>query len=75
MVVYMLVIGLTGVEFMVNGMAYRKPNRASLYSVLLLVIVGIAIQEIMGGEYRTAYIALTIGATLMFILCVKGRIL
>ena len=75
MVVYMLVIGLTGVEFMVYGMAYRKPNRASLYSVLLLVIVGIAIQEIMGGEYRTAYIALTIGATLMFILCVKGRIL
>lgn len=64
---YLLVIVLTGAEFMVYGSAYRRRNRASLYSVLLLVIVGIAIQELLGGEYRTAYIALTLGAVLMFI--------
>jgi hypothetical protein len=37
---YLLVIVLTGAEFMVYGSAYRRRNRASLYSVLLLVIVG-----------------------------------
>ena len=65
--VYMLVILLTGAEFRAYGSAYRKQNKASLYSVLLLVVIGIALQEILGGEYRTAYIALTMGVALMFI--------
>ena len=65
--VYMLVILLTGAEFQAYGSAYRKQNKASLYSVLLLVVIGIALQEILGGEYRTAYIALTMGVALMFI--------
>jgi diguanylate cyclase (GGDEF)-like protein len=66
-ILYLLVIALTGVEFLVYGQAYRRQNRASLYSVLLLVVVGIGIQEISGGQYRTAYIALTMGVALMFI--------
>ena len=67
MAIYLLVIVLTGVEFRVYGQSYRRQNRISLYSVLLLVVIGIAIQELGGGEYRTAYIAMTIGATMMFI--------
>ena len=66
-VVYMLVIVLTGAEFLAYGMSYRRQNRASLYSVLLFVVVGIGIQEVLGGEYRTAYISLTMGVALMFI--------
>ena len=66
-IIYMVVIVLTGAEFLVYGSAYRRQNKASLYSVLLLVVIGIAIQELLGGEYRTAYIALTMGAMLMFI--------
>ena len=65
--VYLLVIILMAAQFLSYGRSYRRQNRASLYSVLLLVIVGIGIQEVLGSEYRTAYIALTMGVTLMFI--------
>ena len=65
--VYLLVIVLTAIEFRIYGLTYRRQNRMSLYSVLLLVIAGITIQEVFGGEYRTAYIALTMGVSLMFI--------
>ena len=65
--VYLLVIILMAAQFLSYGRSYRRQNRASLYSVLLLVIVGIGIQESLGSEYRTAYIALTMGVTLMFI--------
>jgi len=65
--VYMLVIFLTTAEFLTYGMSYRRQNRASLYSVLLLVVVGIALQESSGGAYRTAHLALTVGVALMFI--------
>jgi len=65
--VYALVIVFMAAEFLLYGMSYRRQNRASLYSVLLLVITGIVIQEWLGGEYRTAYIAITMGAALMFI--------
>ena len=65
--IYLVVIVLTGAEFMAYGSAYRRQNRASLYSVLLLVVIGIAMQEVTGGEYRTAYVALTMGVTLLFI--------
>ena len=67
MAVYVMVILLVGAEVLAYGSAYRRQNRVSLYSVLLLVVAGIAIQELMGKEYRTAYVALTMGATLMFI--------
>ena len=65
--VYLLVIILMAAQFLSYGRSYHRQNRASLYSVLLLVIVGIGIQEVLGSEYRTAYIALTMGVTLMFI--------
>ena len=65
--VYLLVIILMAAQFLSYGRSYRRQNRASLYSVLLLVIIGIGIQEVLGSEYRTAYIALTMGITLMFI--------
>ena len=52
--VYLLVIILMAAQFLSFGRSYRRQNRASLYSVLLLVIVGIGIQELLGSEYRTA---------------------
>ena len=65
--VYIAVVVLLGAQFLVYGQSYRRQNRTSLYSVLLLVLVGIGMQEALGGEYRTVYIALTLGAALMFI--------
>lgn len=67
MVIYLLVIVLAAAQFREYGKAYRRQNRFSLYSVLLLVVAGIVIQELMGREYKTAYTALTMGVTLMFI--------
>ncbi|MBQ8095022.1 MAG: GGDEF domain-containing protein [Clostridia bacterium] len=65
--VYLLVILLTSAEFFQYGLSYQRQNQASLYAVLLLVITGISVQELLADRYRTAYIALTIGAALMFI--------
>ncbi len=65
--IYLLVIALTAIEFLIFSLSYRKQNRTSLIAVFLLIIIGIGIQELLGGEYRTAYIALTIGVALMFI--------
>ncbi len=64
---YLFVIVLTAASFLVFSLSYRKQNRVSLISVFLLIIVGAGMQEIMGGECRTAYVALTIGVALMFI--------
>lgn len=53
-------------QFRIYGKSFRRQNSMSLYSIMLLVIAGIALQEICEGV-RTAYLGLTIGATLMFI--------
>lgn len=60
------IIGIVIVEFVLYGRSFRKQNRVSLYAVMLLVIVGIGIQEALPGGNRTSYIALTLGAALMF---------
>lgn len=65
--VCLAIIGLIIVEFIVYGRSFRKQNRQSLYAIMLLVIVGIAMQEALPSAHRTSYIALTLGAALMFI--------
>lgn len=64
---YMVVIILTVAEFLIFSLSYRRRNSVSLISVFLLIIVGIGFQEILGKEYRTAYIAITMASALMFI--------
>lgn len=64
---YLFVIVLSAAEFLIFSLSYRKQNKVSLISVILLIVTGIAIQEVFGGEFRTAYVALTLGVTLMFI--------
>ena len=49
------------------SLSYRKRNRISLISVFVLILIGVGLQEILGGECRTAYVALTMGVALMFI--------
>ncbi len=64
---YLFMIVLTAAEFLIFSLSYRKQKRASLISVILLIVAGIVFQEVLGGECRTAYVALTLGVTLMFI--------
>ena len=53
-------------QFILYGRTFTRQNQVSLYMIMLLVVVGIAFQEMPGG-YRTAYIGMTIAAALMFI--------
>lgn len=64
---YLLVITLVIIEFLIYGKGFARQNRYSLYSIMTLVLAGILIQELLGGEFRTAYISLTLGAALLFI--------
>lgn len=67
MIVYVAVFALAASQFVSYGRAFRKQNRASLFATLLVVAAGVLMQEILGGEVRTAYVALTLGAALLFI--------
>lgn len=67
MIIYLIIIVLVVVQFAIYGKTYRKQNRASLYLILLLTILGVALQEVVDGEIRTSYIALALGAAFMYI--------
>lgn len=64
-ITYLLVIAGVLAEFYLYGKKYKKQNRMSLFAIILLVIVGITVQQICG--YRVSYLALTICAILLFI--------
>ena len=65
--IYLIVIALLIIEFVLYGKAFRRQNRGSLYAIMILIIAGIAVQELLGTEIRTSYMALTLGAALLFI--------
>ncbi len=63
--VYVAIIVLVLIQFALYGRSFRKQNRASLFLVILLVMAGIFIQETVG--VRVSYIALALGAALLYI--------
>ncbi|MBQ7669680.1 MAG: GGDEF domain-containing protein [Clostridia bacterium] len=64
---YLIALLLVLFDFTVYGKKFRNRNSLSLYATLGFVITGIAMQEVLGGEVRTAYISLTICLALLFI--------
>ena len=64
---YAIVIVLVILSFLSYGKRFRKQNRISLYAILVLIVGGVGIQAILGTQYRTAYITLSLCASLMFI--------
>ena len=66
-VAYFAILVLVIAEFVIYGKNFSRSNRRSLYAILALIITGIAIQEIFGNGFRTAYLALTLGAILLYI--------
>ena len=67
MAVCLLVVALIIAEFVGYSRSFRRQNHASLYAIMVVVVAGIAIQELLGEEFRTAYIAITLAAALIFI--------
>ena len=63
----LVIIGVVVLQFVLYGRSFRRQNRKSMYAIMLLVVAGIALQEFSGGENRTAYVGLTVGAAMLFI--------
>ena len=66
-IIYLSVVAIVIAEFWIYGKGFPSQNRYSLYSEMSLVLIGILAQEILGGEYRTAYLSMTIGASMLYI--------
>ncbi|MCR5544638.1 MAG: GGDEF domain-containing protein [Eubacterium sp.] len=64
---YLVVLILVIFQFLDYGKNFRKQNRLSIYMIMVFMVVGIGLQESLGKDVRTAYVAMTFGAILMFI--------
>ncbi len=62
----LIIIGLMIVQFILYGKTFKRQNRISLYSTMILVVTAIILQVLPTG-YRTAYIGMTFGAAFLFI--------
>ena len=64
---YFLIIILLAVQMAAYGKSFRRQNRKSLYATIGLVLIGIAIQEVLGQGRRVSFVALTLGAAFLYI--------
>lgn len=67
MALYVLVIIILAVKMLSYGKSFRKQNRTSLYASLILLFVGIGIQELSGWGCRVAYLAAAFAAAFLYI--------
>lgn len=63
----LMTIGVVIIQFFLYGRAFRRQNRKSLNAIMFLILIGIAMQELSDDEARVSYLALTMGAALIFI--------
>lgn len=61
------VIAILAIQFVIYGRSFSKQNRGSLYLTLALAVTGVAMQELLGGEARVAYLSLTLCAAFLYI--------
>jgi len=64
---YMILFGLIIADFISYGQRFRRQNKVSIYAILVLMVTGVALQDIIGGGNRTVYIAQTLSMALLFI--------
>ncbi|MGN1094021.1 MAG: diguanylate cyclase domain-containing protein [Candidatus Neoclostridium sp.] len=55
------------ISFLVYSKKFRRQNRPSLYAIIVLACIGIAFQELGGGNIRTACLSLAFCSALLFI--------
>ena len=66
-VLCLAIIALVVISYVIYGQKFRRQNRKSLYAIVGLIMLGIAMQESIPGYYRTTYLALTLAAAMIFI--------
>lgn len=66
-VIYCLVILFVLAAFLMYGENFKKQNRGSLYGIVLLTCIGIAMQELLGSGIRTSCLSFTLGSVFLFI--------
>ncbi len=63
----LFVLAIIIIQFFLYSRMFPRRNKASLYAVFVLVVTGVVMQELLPGSYRTAYLALALGASYLFI--------
>lgn len=66
-VIYVAILAIIVIQFVHYGQSFSKQNRGSLYMTLGLAIVGVSLQELVGGEVRVAYLTLALVAAFLYI--------
>lgn len=66
-VLYVFMLFLIAAEYLRYGYRFRKQNTLSLFLTIIMIFVGIILQEVIGGGIRTAYLGLALGAAMLFI--------
>lgn len=64
---YCIILLILVIESISYGKSFRNQNRFSLFAIIFMVFIGIAIQELIGSDLRVAYLALTLGVAYLFI--------
>lgn len=54
-------------SFLVYSRSFKKQNKGSIYSIVVLCCTGIALQELGDGSIRTSCLSLALGSLLLFI--------
>lgn len=67
MAFYLVIIVILMVKMLEYGKSFKKQNRASLYATIILVSVGIGLQELTGWNCRVAYLAAAFVVTFLYI--------
>lgn len=62
-----LILVTVFIIFILYGNTFRRKNRFSLYTIMVLLVLGIFFQEGPGLDHKTIYLSFTMAATLMFI--------
>ncbi len=62
-----LVLAFVIIQFFIYSRTFPRRNQASMYAIFVPVVVGIALQELFPGGFRTAYLSIALSSALMFI--------
>ena len=58
---------MTATELLLYSRNYKRQNRPALYAIVVLTSGGIGVQEFLNTDVRVSYLALTLGAILLYI--------